>query len=95
MTTKFVYAFEEGNASQKALLGGKGAGLAEMTNIGLPVPQGITVTTEACIDYYTCGERISDEIKSQIFFIFALPRVLFLGSDPCGCRTYGMPYSLA
>ena len=67
MVKKWVYAFEEGSADQKALLGGKGANLAEMTNIGLPVPQGITVTTEACIDYYTCGEQISDEIKSQIF----------------------------
>ena len=67
MAEKFVYAFEEGNASQKALLGGKGAGLAEMTNIGLPVPQGITVTTQACTDYYACGGQISDEIKNQIF----------------------------
>ena len=67
MVKKWVYAFEEGSADQRALLGGKGANLAEMTNINLPVPQGITVTTEACIDYYTCGETISDEIKSQIF----------------------------
>ncbi len=67
MSKKYVYAFEEGNGSQKDLLGGKGAGLAEMTNIGLPVPPGITVTTEACLEYYECGEKISDEIKSQIF----------------------------
>ncbi len=67
MTKKYVYAFSEGNASQRDLLGGKGAGLAEMTNIGLPVPQGITVTTEACTNYYECGEKISDEIKQQIF----------------------------
>ncbi len=67
MSTKYVYSFEEGNGSQKALLGGKGAGLAEMTNIGLPVPPGITVTTEACLEYYNCGEKISNEIESQIF----------------------------
>ncbi|MBE6038168.1 MAG: pyruvate, phosphate dikinase [Anaerofustis stercorihominis] len=67
MVKKWVYAFEEGNANQRALLGGKGANLAEMTNINLPVPQGITVTTEACIDYYTCHEQISDEIREQIF----------------------------
>ena len=67
MSKKYVYSFEEGNGSQKALLGGKGAGLAEMTNIGLPVPQGITVTTEACIEYYNCGEKVSDDIKTQIF----------------------------
>ena len=67
MAVKFVYSFAEGDASQKDLLGGKGANLAEMTNIGLPVPQGITVTTQACINYYTCGEKISDDIKTQIF----------------------------
>lgn len=67
MAKKYVYSFEEGSASQRDLLGGKGAGLAEMTNIGLPVPAGITVTTEACTNYYTCGEKISDEIKEQIF----------------------------
>ena len=66
MSIKFVYSFKEGNGDQKALLGGKGAGLAEMTNIGLPVPQGITVTTEACTDYYRCGGKVSDEIRSQI-----------------------------
>ncbi len=67
MAKKYVYAFTEGSGDQKALLGGKGAGLAEMTNIGLPVPQGITITTEACINYYECGEKVSDEIKEQIF----------------------------
>jgi pyruvate,orthophosphate dikinase len=67
MGTKYVYAFSEGNASMKDLLGGKGAGLAEMVNIGLPVPQGITVTTQACMDYYKNGEKISGEIKDQIF----------------------------
>ncbi|NLW70617.1 MAG: pyruvate, phosphate dikinase [Eubacteriaceae bacterium] len=64
--TKYVYLFSEGNASMKNLLGGKGSNLAEMTNIGLPVPQGITITTEACTDYYTSGETISEQIASQI-----------------------------
>ncbi len=65
--TKFVYAFHEGNKDMRNLLGGKGANLAEMTNIGLPVPQGFTVTTEACNQYYKDNEVISDEIKTQIF----------------------------
>ena len=63
---KYVYAFREGNADMRNLLGGKGANLAEMTNLGLPIPQGFTVTTEACTDYYKSGEKISDEIKEQI-----------------------------
>ena len=64
--TKFVYLFNEGNAEMKNLLGGKGANLAEMTNLGLPIPQGFTVTTEACTDYYNSGKKITDEIKNQI-----------------------------
>ncbi len=64
--TKYVYLFKEGNASMRNLLGGKGANLAEMTNIGLPVPQGFTITTEACTKYYEDGREINDEIKSQI-----------------------------
>ena len=63
---KYVYLFTEGNASMRELLGGKGANLAEMTNIGLPVPQGFTITTEACTQYYEDGRRISDEIRGQI-----------------------------
>mgnify|MGYP002800793407 FL=1 len=63
---KYVYLFHEGNASVRELLGGKGANLAEMTNIGLPVPQGFTVTTEACTQYYEDGRKINDEIKGQI-----------------------------
>ncbi len=63
---KYVYAFTEGNASMRNLLGGKGANLAEMTNIGLPVPQGFTITTEACTQYYEDGREINDEIQSQI-----------------------------
>ena len=64
---KWVYLFKEGNADMRNLLGGKGANLAEMTNLGLPIPQGFTVTTEACTDYYTSGKQITDEIKTQIF----------------------------
>ncbi|MCR4960392.1 MAG: pyruvate, phosphate dikinase [Lachnospiraceae bacterium] len=64
---KWVYRFEEGSADMRPLLGGKGANLAEMTNLGLPIPQGFTVTTEACTDYYNQGKQISDEIKEQIF----------------------------
>ena len=64
---KWVYKFKEGNADMRNLLGGKGANLAEMTNLGLPIPQGFTVTTEACTDYYNNGKQISEEIQQQIF----------------------------
>ena len=57
MATKWVYKFSEGNAEMRNLLGGKGANLAEMTGLNLPIPQGFTVTTEACTNYYDCGER--------------------------------------
>ena len=67
MSNKYVYLFKEGNASMRELLGGKGANLAEMTNLGLPIPQGFTVTTEACTKYYEDEQKISEEIKSQIF----------------------------
>ena len=63
---KYVYLFTEGNANMRNLLGGKGANLAEMTNIGLPVPQGFTITTEACTQYYEDGREINEEIQSQI-----------------------------
>ena len=63
---KWVYLFEEGDASMRNLLGGKGANLAEMTKIGLPVPQGFTITTEACTQYYEDGKVINDEIQAQI-----------------------------
>ena len=66
MANKYVYLFSEGNANMRELLGGKGANLAEMTNIGLPVPQGFTITTEACTQYYEDGEKINDEIQAQI-----------------------------
>ena len=65
MGKKYVYLFSEGNASMRELLGGKGANLAEMTNIGLPVPQGFTISTEACTQYYDDGRKISDEIMAQ------------------------------
>ena len=64
---KWVYLFKEGNADMRNLLGGKGANLAEMTNLGMPIPQGFTVTTEACTDYYTSGKQITEEIQGQIF----------------------------
>ncbi len=64
---KFVYLFKEGNANMRELLGGKGANLAEMTNLGLPIPQGFTITTEACMDYYNNNQVVSAEIENQIF----------------------------
>ena len=66
MATKWVYMFTEGNATMKNLLGGKGSNLAEMTSLGLPVPQGFTITTEACTQYYEDDKKINDEIMSQI-----------------------------
>ncbi len=66
MANKWVYLFKEGNASMRELLGGKGANLAEMTSLGLPVPQGFTITTEACTQYYEDGRQINEEIQSQI-----------------------------
>ena len=65
-TKKYVYLFSEGNANMRELLGGKGANLAEMTNIGLPVPQGFTITTEACTQYYDDGREINDAIKAEV-----------------------------
>lgn len=67
MSKKYVYLFKEGNADMRELLGGKGANLAEMTNLGLPIPQGFTVTTEACTEYYNDGKKINEEIQEQIF----------------------------
>ena len=66
MMKKWVYLFEEGNASMRELLGGKGANLAEMTNLGLPIPHGFTITTQACMDYFSNGEKINAEIIDQI-----------------------------
>ena len=66
MANKWVYTFKEGNMTMRNLLGGKGANLAEMTSLGLPVPQGFTITTEACTQYYEDGREINDEIQGQI-----------------------------
>ena len=65
--TKFVYAFKEGNKDMRNILGGKGANLAEMTSLGLPIPQGFTISTEACTAYYKDGEKINEDIQKQIF----------------------------
>ena len=67
MAHKYVYLFSEGNGSMRELLGGKGANLAEMTSLGMPVPQGFTITTEACTNYYDSGRNISSDIQEQIF----------------------------
>ena len=66
MSKKYCYLFSEGNADMRELLGGKGANLAEMTNIGLPVPQGFTITTEACTQYYEDGREINPSIMAEI-----------------------------
>ena len=66
MSHKYVYLFKEGNKDMRNLLGGKGANLAEMTGLGLPVPQGFTITTEACTKYYEDGRKINDEIQAEI-----------------------------
>ena len=67
MAEKFVYSFKEGNKDMKEILGGKGANLAEMTTVGLPVPSGFTITTTACDFFYKNGKKLSDDIKKQIF----------------------------
>ena len=67
MSKKFVYLFSEGNGTMRELLGGKGANLAEMTRLGMPVPMGFTITTEACTDYYESGKKISADIEKEIF----------------------------
>ena len=67
MSKKYVYLFSEGDASMRNLLGGKGANLAEMTKLGLPVPQGFTISTEACTQYYDDGKQINPEIEAEIF----------------------------
>ena len=66
MSHKYVYLFSEGDGSMRELLGGKGANLAEMTKLGLPVPQGFTISTEACTQYYEDGRKINDEIQAEI-----------------------------
>lgn len=74
MSKKYVYLFSEGDASMRNILGGKGANLAEMTRMGFPVPQGFTVSTEACTKYYEDGQKISDEILDQIYGGFGRDR---------------------
>ena len=66
MAKKYCYLFSEGNAKMREILGGKGANLAEMTNIGLPVPQGFTISTEACTQYYEDGKQINPSIQAEI-----------------------------
>ena len=83
MEKKYVYLFSEGNASMRNLLGGKGANLAEMTNLGIPVPQGFTVTTEACTKYYEDGQKVSNEVLDQINT--ALAKVEEMSSKKLGC----------
>ena len=70
MTTKYVYLFQEGDANMRELLGGKGANLAEMSKLGMPVPNGFTITTEACNKYYEDGETINEEIQAQLWSIW-------------------------
>ncbi|MEG2144393.1 MAG: PEP/pyruvate-binding domain-containing protein, partial [Oscillospiraceae bacterium] len=70
MSEKFVYMFSEGSVKMRNLLGGKGANLAEMTVLGMPVPQGFTITTEACTQYYKDGEKLNDGIREEIFSSF-------------------------
>ena len=74
MSHKYVYLFTEGNGSMRELLGGKGANLAEMTNIGLPVPQGFTITTEACTQYYEDGRMINADIQAEILEYVTKPK---------------------
>ena len=82
---KWVYKFEEGSAAMRNLLGGKGCNLAEMTNLGMPIPQGFTVTTEACTDYYNSGKQITKEIQDQIFEALAWLEGVNGGSVTCIC----------
>ena len=87
MATKYVYIFSEGNANMRELLGGKGANLAEMTNLGMPVPQGFTVTTEACTQYYNDGrairaETVIDAIVEACGILDQKEAVMRAGGDP-------------
>ena len=85
MAKKYCYLFSEGNAGMRELLGGKGANLAEMTKIGLPVPQGFTISTEACTQYYEDGRKINDGIQKEIMtYILQQPHLeaLPLPIDP-------------
>ena len=83
---KFVYLFSEGNGSMRELLGGKGANLAEMTNLGMPVPQGFTITTEACTRYYQDGKTIYPDIQEQIMEY--LDKLEKMTGKTLGCLLY-------
>ena len=98
MSKKYLYLFTEGDATMRELLGGKGANLAEMTKVGLPVPQGFTISTEACTQYYEDGRQINDEIQAQIMeYITKMEEIngkkfgdlknpqYAIFSCPCGC----------
>ena len=97
MSHKYVYLFTEGNAKMRELLGGKGANLAEMTNIGMPVPQGFTISTEACTKYYEDGRRINDEIMAEIMEYVAKMEEINgkkfgdLVNPPAGLRPFRRP----
>ena len=91
---KWVYLFKEGNAQMRNLLGGKGANLAEMTGLGLPVPQGFTITTEACTQYYEDGQEINDEIMGQINeYIGKMEEIVGkkFGDPAAGIRSFRCP----
>ena len=90
---KWVYKFEEGSAAMRNLLGGKGCNLAEMTNLGMPIPQGFTVTTEACTDYYNSGKQITKEIQDQIFE--ALTWLEGVNGKKCSCVSGAISASIA
>ena len=88
MTQKYVYLFSEGNADMRNLLGGKGANLAEMTALGMPVPQGFTISTEACTRYYDDGRKIGEDIMEQINALWprrkkSMARSLATARIPC------------
>ena len=90
MAKKYCYLFTEGNAKMRELLGGKGANLAEMTNIGLPVPQGFTISTEACTQYYEDGRQINPAIQAEIMEHFAsmLPKFGLYAFQNASARDY-------
>lgn len=92
MSTKYLYLFTEGNADMRELLGGKGANLAEMTNLGMPVPQGFTITTEACNRYYDDGRTIAPEIESDIIAYMAKLERLRARNSAMPKTRFSFPY---
>ena len=96
MSHKYVYLFKEGNGSMRELLGGKGANLAEMTNLACPVPYGFTVSTEACTRYYDDGRKIGADIEEQIYAGLAelekqAGKNSGISTTPCSCRSGPAP----